>query len=195
MMNCSDCQNLLVDYVDDELNEDERRKLESHFAVCAACRRELTDEHRLSDLLHRIVAHAPVGQLVVWPTRSGVPQLRAYRRRLTFVAAGFVAIVVVAVLWHLSPSPPRETTVSSFATTSSAVADDEQFADLEVAIEREAYAARLAASAELLAVESAADHYAAEALQLVAETFPETRAGRAAAQRTGLQSTLTKDSL
>ena len=42
-MSCEDLGHLITGYVDGELSDAERRKLEDHLAACEACRRELDE--------------------------------------------------------------------------------------------------------------------------------------------------------
>lgn len=41
-MNCETCLNHIYDYVDNELEDSQKRELETHLENCAACRSELT---------------------------------------------------------------------------------------------------------------------------------------------------------
>lgn len=184
MMNCTECRNALLDYVDGHVNHGERRRLDAHLADCAACRRQLSQERRLSGLLHRTVADAPSEHLLAWPARPPAPVARVARRRRLLVAAGVVAMAVVAVCWR--PPPPTQETIASRSPMAPTTVDVRQFADLEAEIEREATAARLEMSAQLLAEEPAAERYAAEAMRFVSDVFPETKAGREAARDAAL---------
>lgn len=193
MKTCSHCQTLLVDYADGHLSDIDRRRVDSHLSECAICRSQLAGERWLSDQLHEAATGWPIEQLVVWPPQAAAPRSHRLRRRV-FVATGLAALAIVVFVWRL-PSPSNEPIASRSAVERAAASDDRQFADLEAAIEREACAAELAMSAELLAAEPAADRYAAEAMRFVAETFPETKAGRDAARRAGTPSTPATESL
>lgn len=183
---------MLVDYVDGHLDLGDRARLELHLAECAACRRQLGEERWLSERLHRFATQSPVERLLVWPGTSRQPGI--HRRRRALAGVGLATAAVVMLCWRLAPAPPRETIASRTAAAPS-VDDEVQFAQIEAAIDREAIAAQLAMSAELLAAEPAAAGYAADSLRFVAETFPDTQAGGDAARRAGLQSPPAQESL
>jgi predicted anti-sigma-YlaC factor YlaD len=182
MSTCTRWQTLLVDYVDDHLNDVDRHSLDAHLATCEACRARLAEERWLSDRLRQAADESPIERLLVWPPRPAAPRPRTGRRRV-LVGAGLAALAAIvigrlpfAVTRTVSPPAVADRVASS---------EDRRFAEIEAAIEGEACAAQLAMSAEILATEPAAERYAAEAMSLVAEAFPETKAGRDAARRAG----------
>jgi hypothetical protein len=150
----------------------------------------LAREGWLSDRLRQAANQWPIERLLVWPPRSA-PRPRGIGRRL-LVGSGLAALAVMALILtgrslfttkNEASSPNSGTRpIGAFSMTSD---DERRFAELERAIEREACAAQLAMSAELLAAEAAAEHHAEETMSLVAEAFPETKAGRDAARRAG----------
>jgi predicted anti-sigma-YlaC factor YlaD len=189
---CSHFQDQLFDFVDGHLPQADRWRMESHLAECSSCRSRLAEERWLSGLLHGALAQSPLKPLSLWPSRTAVRRPRW--RRPALAAAALMALAIGLTFWRSSAVPSHEVIATGpiatglmargpIATTQS---DAQQLADLQAAIEREASAAELAMSAELLAAEPAADQYATEALRFVAETFPETSAGRDAARRVGL---------
>lgn len=190
---CNRWQSLLVDYVDGHLNDRDRRAVDAHLANCPACRARLSDEGWLSDRLRRAANQLPIEQLLVWPPREAAPQPRTRGRQL-LVGAGLVALVVI-VLARLPFTTSNETSAPDQTETPVTPNEDQRFAEIEKAIEREASAAQLAMSAELLAIEPLAQQYAAETMRLVAEGFPDTTAGRDAARRAGTPARSTTESL
>jgi hypothetical protein len=59
-MRCTDVAPLLVFYVCDEVNEQERRQIDVHLTVCADCASQLTEERRFSETLS--AAMQPLGE-------------------------------------------------------------------------------------------------------------------------------------
>jgi predicted anti-sigma-YlaC factor YlaD len=194
MKTCTHIRSLVVDYVDGHLNEVDRQRVDAHLVECPTCRSQLAGERWLSGKLHQAAGEWPVEQLLVWPLRPEAPRPRRLRRRV-FVATGLTALAVVVVVWRLPSAPTNETIASRSTVERVSESDEQHFADLQSTIEREACAAQLAMSAELLAAEPAAEQVAADALRFVAETFPETKAGRDAARRADLQSPRARESL
>jgi hypothetical protein len=199
---CNEWESLLGDLADDELDfvqagtheAARRRQLEAHMAECASCREKLLELRWVNRLLAESLQAAPTPPRLTLPGGSlkSRPKLQIgwARPALAATAVGLSA----ALLWSLNSdrSQPENlaqrnlqthgtTQISSPETHSSE--DARQWADLEAAIEREASAARLAASAEALADQATSNRYAVEALEFVAKTFPETRAGVDAAHR------------
>ena len=191
MNTCPGWQNLLVDYVDGHLPDVDGRRVAAHLATCAACRAQLAEERWLSDRLQQVASESPTERLFVWPPRSAVPRPRT-RRRHVLVGAGLAGLAALAlmVVGRLPPATSPQPAANPVASN-----DDRRFAEIEAAIEREGWAARLAMSAELLAAEPPAERYAAEAMSFVAEAFPETKAGRDAARRAGSPQRNTRESL
>ena len=199
---CSEWESLLGDLAGDELDfvpagtheAARQRQFEAHLAECAGCREELLELRWVNRLLAESLQAAPIPPRLTLPGGSSAsrPKLRIgwVRPALVATAVGLSAVL----LWSLNSdrSQPENlaqrdlqsrgtTQISSPETHSSE--DARQWADLEAAIEREASAARLAASAEALADQATSNRYAVEALEFVATTFPETRAGADAAHR------------
>lgn len=196
MKPCSHFQDQLFDFVDGHLPQADRWRLESHLAECASCRSRLAEERWLSRLLHGALARSSLKPVSLWPSR--IPVRRPRWRRPALAAAALMALALGLTFWRSSAVPSRENIATGSIATGSMAAtrfDARQLADLQAAIEREASAAELAMSAELLAAEPAADQYATEALRFVAETFPETNAGRDAARRVGLDPSNLQESL
>lgn len=184
----------LADYAEGGLGEREHRELQAHLAECGDCRRALGELRWVDTLLSASLREAPIESLLTLP--AGNIHSRQTRRigwlRPALAAAAVLAALVAWGVFHVRRSEPRAPNERSVAAKNAAgpqsprsnTSNDRlQWSDVEAAIEREASAARLAASAEVLAAEAGADEYARRSWRLLAETFPETRAGRDAARR------------
>lgn len=180
-----------ADYAEGGPGEREHRELQAHLAECADCRRALGELRWVEALLSASLREAPVESLPTLPARN-IGSRRVGWLRPALAAAAVLAALVAWGVFHVRRSEPRAPNERSVAAKNAAgpqsprsnTSNDRlQWSDVEAAIEREASAARLAASAEVLAAEAGADEYARRSWRLLAETFPETRAGRDAARR------------
>ncbi len=127
----------LSEYLDGELDADERGALEQHLAECASCRRQLDELREVVRWLHTDAPDAPDPE--VWPRVAAriaafpAPRTAAARRpaprRLGLLAGGVLAAAAVAVI-ALSvgrdgaapaPSPPRGHPSAGIALPASAV--------------------------------------------------------------------------
>lgn len=194
---CRELEALLGDFAGGEIAASERRELQAHLAECAACREALGELRWIDALLSRSLREAPIEGLLTLPggsVESGpAPRVAWVRPAFAAAAAGLLAFFIWGMMWGFARGRPQGGSVAQSgllehgaaarAPQSESVSEARQWADLQAAIEREANAARLAASAEALAGQAATDGYALESLRLVAKTFPETRAGIDAARR------------
>jgi anti-sigma factor RsiW len=85
-----DVRDALPDYLNDRLDSERRREVESHLAGCAACRAELS----LLRTLRATVQHAPA--VDVEAIAASIPRYRAPVRR-TWATSGRVAAAIVAI--------------------------------------------------------------------------------------------------
>jgi anti-sigma factor RsiW len=58
-MNCEEASKKLIGYLDRRANSAERREVEDHVVVCAACRRRAEEFRRLSSVLDEVPVHEP----------------------------------------------------------------------------------------------------------------------------------------
>ncbi len=58
-MTCQDCKDLMMACLDNEMNEDDRRRFEEHLAGCAACAREMEEFRRLKQVTDGIALAEP----------------------------------------------------------------------------------------------------------------------------------------
>jgi hypothetical protein len=116
-MNCNQINTLLGAYHDHELSDGDRARVEEHLAGCEACRAELAELRRTTELVASLPRHeAPpvVGERV----RADVRRTASARRRATawrwlsvggwIAAAATLLIVLRTAGWdpRLSPHPP-----------------------------------------------------------------------------------------
>ena len=110
-MNCLEAQENLSAYLDRELPEDVRRKMDEHLAGCAACRDELRSFAGLSNLVRQAPVPAVPGDLWTrvereWDGQASVirppSRARAAGRyaRLLALAAGLLIVVTGAAVWY-----------------------------------------------------------------------------------------------
>ncbi|MDH3456559.1 MAG: zf-HC2 domain-containing protein [Gemmatimonadota bacterium] len=179
-------QDRLSEYVDDELNADERLALESHLAECATCRALLAELQQVVQRAGALSDRAPDRDL--WPDiasrleKSGsvvdIATRRAVPRRVSFSVPQLVAAAVVLMavsagavwLTMTSSSTPGEPGVSSGgpATVVTAVAVTEYDAAV-AALEQELAARRSSLDRTTVAVLE-------ENLRIIDEAIEEARA-------------------
>jgi anti-sigma factor RsiW len=194
---CRELEALLGDFAGGESAASERRELQTHLAECAACREALRELRWIDALLSRSLREAPVEHLLTLPGGAVEPRLAPrvawVRPAFAAAAAGLLVFFIWGMVRGFARGRPQGGSVAQSgllehgeatrAPQTESASEARQWADLQAAIEREASAARLAASAEALIGQAATDGYALESLRLVANTFPETRAGIDAARR------------
>ncbi len=204
---CERTSDLLVDFSDGELPESQHAIVERHLLGCPRCRRELS-------LIEESLRHAKA----IWeesaggytPGRVGGKSC-SRRRRTAPLAATAVAIAVLTFgVWVVRkldwPEPPvspeqvtviRDSSLSPERVTvimdSSSPADSElALSDINAMLANEAQAARLAASAELLATVPSLKHRANQAEEYLAANYPNSRAGQRALQKLGQTDTFSR---
>jgi predicted anti-sigma-YlaC factor YlaD len=89
-MTCQDSKDLMMAYLDNELNPTDRRKLEDHLAGCAACAREMGEFKRLKQMTDTIALAEPADR--VWEQYWGNVYNRMER------GVGWVIFSVAAIL-------------------------------------------------------------------------------------------------
>lgn len=92
---CEQMEDLLVDYADDNLPADERRRVETHLASCPHCRTLLQALERSATLVGTVWDEMYDGVADLRPT-DVVPQQR--RRWIAFGGAAVAAAVALALL-------------------------------------------------------------------------------------------------
>lgn len=107
-MNCSQCQELISDYIDGALEAGEEINVERHLRDCAACRALRDDLIQIIHFSRRLPQRAPSNQL--WPriasqieqrpgSKLAARLSRLKQRRFSFsaaqLAAGFLALALI----------------------------------------------------------------------------------------------------
>ena len=140
-MNCSTCQPLLSEYIDDAVRGDERAAIDAHLRDCAACRalaEDLTSIRATAGSLEPLIPAARVwnqlaATVAAQPRRSGL-QWFGWRP----VAAMAMTVVLAAGLWRvgtlLKPEGPGIAPQTAEAPV--LVADSDPEANYTVAIAR-----------------------------------------------------------
>lgn len=125
-MNCSEVNELISLYIDNELNEKERADFEEHLQSCETCRREVEEITRLvqacggieeeelpegfKEELHVKLVAADAGEnaekkLLIFPLKK--------IRMFVSIAAGFVVVVLAALLFRAMLLTPSKTESSA----------------------------------------------------------------------------------
>src|SRR5512140_605687 len=137
-MNCRSAESLFSAFLDDELNQAERRNFESHLLGCRRCSQSLrelkgamalvldasvstsaeTSPHFEDDLMDRIRSgEAMRPTLIEWLHGLLTPQAL---RPVFVVGAGACAVVVAALIFHVNPFPDSAGSTSPQVATSGA---------------------------------------------------------------------------
>lgn len=163
---CEQVRPILADYADGELAAEEAQRVEAHLDTCGACRRELAALRR-SLALARQVWQASAEETAARPARrrrpAGVPTVAAAAAACFLLAAG-----VAVTVWLTRRGP------GTVATGRQAPAMSLQ--EVHRLIQREVLAARLLASAEILAAQPGGEAEGARTIEHVIQTYGDTSA-------------------
>jgi hypothetical protein len=119
-MNCREAERLLHLWLDDELDENERRELTAHLAECGDCARKLAEYKHLGALLDALDANTKVpaglyGRIMEAVDRESAPVKGGHRwaRWAASAAAVLLLGVTVGVLWRADiwPGPMNKSAV------------------------------------------------------------------------------------
>lgn len=210
---CRDFEDLIADHAEGALDESRRWPIEAHLSECAACRAALAELRWIDQVLARSLNQAdPAGLLAPAAAKARCGRPRLVLPRPIFAASVATIIFTAALGWFawrrggqdrrfvaggdLAPLKDRSSHGSSGPRgrldgdagtggrkPQAAEQLERRFAELKAAIDRETGAAQLAAAAEVLAAEPTVAEYARESLRYLAAVYPDTVAGRAAAER------------
>ena len=172
---CRHVRDLLVDYDDGALTLRQAGQVEQHLSACAACNAELKALRRSLELARGVWEAAAAD---VQRFDSSVP--RRSRRSVPRCVAGAVACLAVTtsvVLWAWMASTGRNSDTGPGRNGAGSVADAVRI------IEREAAAAKLAASAEILANHLSARAFTNDSLRYLAAAYADTGPGKEAAAK------------
>ncbi len=160
---CSQIEELLVDYADGALDQSDADKVAAHLAQCPNCRDTLSALHdslKLAkaiwqDNLDRTASAKTHGRLLTW-------------RKYAAIAAS-VAILAATALISQSQSPPKQ--------------PEPTLAQIEQQIEQSASAARLLAAADMLAPYTQTESIARNQYDYIIDAYPRTPAAVQAKER------------
>jgi len=204
---CASIRDKLVDYADGELTPVATQRVAEHLSVCGACRQELAALGRSLKVARSVwrssVETYESRPTVAWQTREGVVRGRRVRQARLIALAASLLVAVAASGWWWRTNEPEVDVAQAPSVDEAPVAEphsnspsegkhiegsDIEVADIEVAeiermLDREELAARLAASAQVLADQPGAEEYAQRSFRYLAEVFPNTAAGKEAARK------------
>ena len=176
---CEQVRDLLVDYDDGVLTPRQAGQVEQHLSSCSACSTELKALKRSLELAKGIweVAAADVQRFeTTLPRRS-----RKSIPRWVVGAVACLAVTTGVLLWAWIASTGEKRVMAPRHNGAGVVAKAVRI------IEREAAAAKLAASAEILVNHVSARAFANDSLVYLAATYADTGPGKEAAARIPLE--------
>ena len=199
---CDTVRGLLVDYSDGELSAAEAGRVAAHLAKCPLCRSDLRMLERSLELARSVWRESAARAPSRLPGGLRTDRDRSPKQAAVAVVACVAAVLLAAgawLFWHARPGGELDPTElaatierptsrpASLATETeeSAPAPPSEDADVETLIARVGRAARLAASAELLAAQPGLEQYGAQADRYLAAAYRGTPAGDGAATRVG----------
>ncbi|MED2974508.1 MULTISPECIES: anti-sigma factor family protein [unclassified Fictibacillus] len=98
---------LLSAYVDEELNRDERTKIEEHSKTCNECWKELQELNELKELLSSVYHGAEPDEWRIEQAVLNQIQAESSPDRLLswkwIFATGFSALVIISIVWIMIP--------------------------------------------------------------------------------------------
>jgi len=107
-MNCEESRNLIIDYLYQELNPEDRVRFEKHLASCSACWSELSELKKVRATLGQYPDEDPHLKLTFVTEKKPIwwkmgEKIRSYKviHNLAWVAAGFLILLSIANL-HIS---------------------------------------------------------------------------------------------
>ena len=159
---CKHIEEWLVDYTDKLLDSDSSKRVTEHLRQCESCRCRANALKR-SLALTRVIWQDTLEQTQERPVTRSIFGLRQRRGVLRGTAVAAILFLAASALFRYLPLHP-----ASLQLTAEHV---------EFQIEAEASAARLLATAELLAQKPHAQALAQQQYQYLLDHYPATRAG------------------
>jgi hypothetical protein len=163
---CKDIEQMLVDYADGQLPQNDSSKVAEHLAKCQECLKVL-------DALQKSLCLAGI----IWADSLAeaenirTPAVKARKicwPRYAAIAASILLVATASVVWH-TLTKPRESELT--------------FAEIEHKITESGNAARLLAAAELLGDNPETETIVKQQYQHIIDTYPETAAAAKAKLR------------
>jgi predicted anti-sigma-YlaC factor YlaD len=164
---CKEIERMLVDYADGRLSPGKSSKVAAHLAKCKNCRMTLEALQRSLELASVIWEYGLVETEAI---RIPVPKkVRKFRwTRYAAVAASILLIVTCSIVWRVLVRPTKK---------------EPRFAEIERKISESGSAARLLATADLLAKYPDTETIVKKQYSYIVETYPETAAAAEAKSR------------
>ena len=167
-MSCQEIRQNLDDFVDEELSEQERLRVEQHLAACDACRQELAELRSLLEAARGLGPEvAPDRDL--WPTiESRLESDRSTGRQwwIQFAAAGIAAVILSVPLsvWWTGRSTDTSRAAIEHELSTPSLSNQAQLARSEDGV-------LLARTDLVIAIESRRDVVAADTLLVLEENM------------------------
>lgn len=161
---CEMIEEMLVDYADGQLSQNDSNKVAEHLEKCEHCRKILNALHKSLELAGAIwedglaetkEIRTPIRQKagkIPWP-------------RYAAAAAGIILLLTTSIVWRALLRPQEK---------------EINFAEIERSITEAGTAARLLAATELLAEYPDAQTIVKQQYRYIVETYPETSAANEA---------------
>jgi len=97
-MKCREERELLSGYLDGELNDEQRRKVERHLAECASCKKELEELKQLDEYVRTVEIEEPTREFVFSLTRKVMQNVKKKPRFSFFRLTPMLVPITVAIL-------------------------------------------------------------------------------------------------
>ena len=165
---CEEIAELLVDYSDGELPEEESQIVERHLEKCHDCREYLTDLQQSLDIVQGIWQEGFAGIESVEVSAAGKPRWNR-RRKYTAIAAGLlIAVGIVSVAMQKTFQRPSDVLTAE---------------QVERKISNSASAVRLLATADLLREYDGVKDILSKLYEHIIAMYPDTSAAMEAKTR------------
>ena len=157
---CEMIEEMLIDYTDGQLSQDDSKKVDEHLEKCRHCRRILGALNKSLDLAGAIWED---GLKETEEIRAPIPSKTRKNPWPKYVAAaaGIMLMLTTSILWRALIRPQEKAL---------------NFADIERSITEAGNAARLLAATELLTEYPDAQSIVKDQYRYIVETYPETSA-------------------
>jgi len=113
-MKCGDAKQQITEYLDGELEAEQKARLEEHLAACEVCTRELAEQRRLIEgvkALPKVPAPADFARRVsaaIARETPGRPSRGRWIKRYGAMAASIALVIVAATLWLKEKEAPHD---------------------------------------------------------------------------------------
>ena len=161
-----DIEQMLVDYADNQLSQNDSSKVAEHLTRCRNCRRLHSGLQKSLELAGVIWADSLAETESI---RMPAAKTRKIRwPRYASIAASILVVATTSIVWRTLVKPKG---------------NELTFAEIELKITESGSAARLLAAAELLGKNPEAEAIVKQQYQYIVDTYPETAAAAKAKSR------------